>query len=1017
MSKPFQIVKDLFAKAGSEKLGQVKPAGSTNASAYGVCKKDLVSSGGSSGGEDSDQVGEMHSDPKGVSSAESADVFLNAEDRIKTTSDVLGAVDTAGVLKAFRCIGNLDGIQESDLRFALGKLRNASMKKEIQKKLHDIFEAQDVKGTGRLDVFGFEQMIRSSALLEKAIYELMEMEELENNDEQHTADDDSSEHIVELAVSVVILVNIIIMAISTDNDPGWLGWQVIECGFLVIFMLEISFRLMGSKTVREYLSHRMNIFDVVITTVAVIDVSVSLSSSSDSDSMNVISILRIFRLARLARLVKVVLSCREMVMLLEGLVASFHSVLWSFVLLGMVVFLWAIIIRQSLVYKVIQDDDGVLTDAFPNIPEVMLMMFRCWVLSSEGACMSDNGASLYNLFSSDAGWFFKSLWVFLEVFVCLGVLNVVVSTFVCNTMRVEKTVEGKIAMSGQTQSKHTEILTKLDKLLRTLTHPHRKHANPKDRNVADVAKYIHTNFPDNAGRITDMSKTLLGFAETIQDALEKHATALGKYEAVEVSASKKLHDLPTAKMYLVDGEDRLMVDDENCFGEVSKEFGIEAAPAGAMESLLVQESNDLTILLAEAKELQTYVRSFVRADDKKVMESKPSSIGATMRSASSSVLHTTVGSNMMHRLHHGAQHHDLIHCDYVVDPGPKNESRIKEKVLAKYSGRYERNRDYARMSLLYDSVEGLLKSLKTFFGYRLKKPEGMCVVSLENRFAEPTHLGWRDITVLLKVKVPSSGKHHIMEIQLCLKELADVRKECTHNFYRQIRAVLPEEAISVVIDKLTNNSSLGLGITRREWLECLKNREVNGLLDQLGIPNVIRRDAVDIVDADGSGMVSTGELREGLLLCSGDLAMSGGIVDCKLKVREIQQWLRNKVEPQLRVIQEMILHIKQDHFRDKDQQEEKLGKLVERTTMKLIPKLSVSDRPSIGPLRDSSFGPDVRVSKLRSTNSYSSGDTPAPKNSVADAPRLSQLNDAWNRLDDEDADDKNGEKAHIKNLV
>jgi hypothetical protein len=328
-----------------------------------------------------------------------------------------------------------------------------------------------------------------------------------------------------------------------------------------------------------------------------------------------------------------------------------------------------------------------------------------------------------------------------------------------------------------------------------------------------------------------------------------------------------------------------MACDDNGFGSVCTEFGFETAPMGAIESTLIQQTTQLEELMAEAVEVQQRVRSYFRC------EKDPSLIPRTMTNSTLD---------------------ELVQCDELIDPGPKSEQRIREKVKAKYAGRYERNRDYARMTLIYDSVKGLLKNLKVLFHFSLKGNEKMQVVMLENRFAEPTHLGWRDLTALLKVQVPSSGRHHIMELQFCLKRLTEERKNYTHNFYKQIREVLPEAAITVVIDKLTNNATLGLDITKQEWLECLKNPQVNQLLDQLRIPNVIRRSAVDIVDADGSGMVSTAELREGLLLCSGDLAVSGGVVDCKLKVREIQQWLRNKMEPRLHSVEHMLIKLCMD---------------------------------------------------------------------------------------------------------
>merc|ERR1719161_2846730 len=109
--------------------------------------------------------------------------------------------------------------------------------------------------------------------------------------------------------------------------------------------------------------------------------------------------------------------------------------------------------------------------------------------------------------------------------------------------------------------------------------------------------------------------------------------------------------------------------------------------------------------------------------------------------------------------------------------------------------------------------------------------------------------------------VPSSGHIHIMEVQLLLKRLSDVRT-VTHKVYQKIRTNLPEDAVSVVIDQLTNNTTLDLDISKQEWLECLKNEEVASILDELQIPFDVRRDMVDVIDADGSGKVSTAELRD-----------------------------------------------------------------------------------------------------------------------------------------------------------
>merc|ERR1719387_2381759 len=126
--------------------------------------------------------------------------------------------------------------------------------------------------------------------------------------------------------------------------------------------------------------------------------------------------------------------------------------------------------------------------------------------------------------------------------------------------------------------------------------------------------------------------------------------------------------------------------------------------------------------------------------------------------------------------------------DEAVDPGPKGIKRIKEKVETKYGGKYERNRDYCRLGLIYDSVSHLLEGLEKILKFKIKE-NGMKVVELENRFARPTSLGWQDISLLLRVRVPSSGRFHVMEIQMQLRRLMKVR-DTEHGCYEKIRSLI-----------------------------------------------------------------------------------------------------------------------------------------------------------------------------------------------------------------------------------
>merc|ERR1712178_323497 len=142
-----------------------------------------------------------------------------------------------------------------------------------------------------------------------------------------------------------------------------------------------------------------------------------------------------------------------------------------------------------------------------------------------------------------------------------------------------------------------------------------------------------------------------------------------------------------------------------------------------------------------------------------------------------------------------------------------------------------RNRDYARLGLIYDTVEHLVQALPKFVA---GIGEGVKLVMIENRFTQPHPLGWRDINLLLQVRLPSTGRAHIMEVQMMLRQLKDLRP-INHITYEHVRTI-PDEVLTRIIDRLVTDTTLDLNLTKTEWTQCLNNQEVKNLLDHFGIP-------------------------------------------------------------------------------------------------------------------------------------------------------------------------------------
>jgi len=180
-----------------------------------------------------------------------------------------------------------------------------------------------------------------------------------------------------------------------------------------------------------------------------------------------------------------------------------------------------------------------------------------------------------------------------------------------------------------------------------------------------------------------------------------------------------------------------------------------------------------------------------------------------------------------------------------------------------------------------------------------------------------------------------------------LHGLMEVR-DAAHDFYAKIRGILPESAVDTVIDRLTCNTTLDLGITKSEWTHCLENPQVKKLLDELCVDEELRLDIIDCIDADGSGVVTTAELHEGLMMCR-DPPRAHELLEVRLKIREMQQWLRNRLKPEVQSIRRTIMAIDDNGVRlmTKDQrQEERTGSNGEGSSRISIGASGMSHRSS-----------------------------------------------------------------------
>eukprot|EP00928_Gymnodinium_smaydae_P015593 TRINITY_DN15777_c0_g2_i1.p1 TRINITY_DN15777_c0_g2~~TRINITY_DN15777_c0_g2_i1.p1 ORF type:complete len:793 (-),score=115.20 TRINITY_DN15777_c0_g2_i1:246-2624(-) len=178
----------------------------------------------------------------------------------------------------------------------------------------------------------------------------------------------------------VIFFNAVWMSIDTDlnkaeslleADPIF---QLAEQGFCVYFSFEWLVRYMSFENKRNCLKDGWFIFDSILVFFMVMEtwvMSIVLAASGGagaSSAMGQASILRLLRLLRLSRLARMLRSMPELMIMMKGIYAAGPSVFFTLVLLGIVMYVFAIMFTQ------LTSDSEVGNIYFPSITGSMFTL-------------------------------------------------------------------------------------------------------------------------------------------------------------------------------------------------------------------------------------------------------------------------------------------------------------------------------------------------------------------------------------------------------------------------------------------------------------------------------------------------------------------------------------------------------------------------------------------------------------------------------------------------------------------
>jgi len=253
----------------------------------------------------------------------------------------------------------------------------------------------------------------------------------------------------ELSISIVIFANAIFMGLKANLELNsvkdghienslWL--KLLERFFTLAFTLEWIFRFLAyQKWFFRVEDWKWHVFDTFLVGVSVIELVVEVSGGeTESAGTLVLRVLRMIRLVRLLKIVRYISAFRELRLMIYGLFSSLRSLFWSFVLLTLVVYIFAIVFVQAAIAFISRND--FMGDP-PELKDDFIEFFGSTQVSMRTLFVSISGGADWVAFVyllEQAEITYSLLFLLYIGVVFHGVLHVIASIFVDSAMQTSK---------------------------------------------------------------------------------------------------------------------------------------------------------------------------------------------------------------------------------------------------------------------------------------------------------------------------------------------------------------------------------------------------------------------------------------------------------------------------------------------------------------------------------------------------------------------------------------------------
>jgi len=297
--------------------------------------------------------------------------------------------------------------------------------------------------------------------------------------------------------------------------------------------------------------------------------------------------------------------------------------------------------------------------------------------------------------------------------------------------------------------------------------------------AARVASAIRAEYP------YDVLPKLDNLLELVQNSERAYSQALRQAWARDGQAVQRLLEIESQE---------LVEDEEGCWRLSASRRGVKRSPR--------QSAKTVDALIADAKLAQQQLRAALAPGNWVMEERRRNGLQQGKgKGLETGVLVCSDGKMLSDG--------PLDLACRAFDPGLKNRASV-EQAAHHLNGDCSKVLDVARVMLLFDEPGDLCAGINAF-------EKAFKCVKLENRFREPTTLGWMDVTLLLELPLPHGV--HIAEVQMWLSDLNQVREsqevegQRSRHSLAAMRTLL--ESCGVVPEDVANVIALFLRVLRK----------------------------------------------------------------------------------------------------------------------------------------------------------------------------------------------------------